>query len=161
MSLMVGDKPVELLEVGPAHTRGDILVVVPDDDVVFTGDILFIEGTPIMWEGPVENWIQACDRIISMNPRSIVPGHGPVTDSDGVRAVRDYLVFIRDEARARYDSGMSADETVQDIDLGPYRDWGDSERIVVNVDSLFREFGAPASGDSPIELFDRMAKLVR
>jgi len=62
----VGDKIVELIEVGPAHTNGDILVHVPSDKVVFTGDILFIEGHPILWAGPVKNWINACDRIISM-----------------------------------------------------------------------------------------------
>ena len=62
----VGDKIVELIEVGPAHTNGDVLVHVPSDKVVFTGDILFIEGHPILWAGPVKNWINACDRIISM-----------------------------------------------------------------------------------------------
>src|SRR5215469_309663 len=49
----VGDKEVRLIHVGPAHTTGDILVHVPTDRTVFTGDILFIEGHPIMWEGPV------------------------------------------------------------------------------------------------------------
>ncbi|HIO42783.1 MAG TPA: MBL fold metallo-hydrolase, partial [Gammaproteobacteria bacterium] len=91
MQRQVGDKIVELIEVGPAHTNGDILVHVPSDKVVFTGDILFIEGHPILWAGPVKNWINACDRIISMEVDFVVPGHGPVTDNRGVKAVRDYL----------------------------------------------------------------------
>ena len=48
----------------------------PSDKVVFTGDILFIEGHPILWAGPVKNWINACDRIISMEVDFVVPGHG-------------------------------------------------------------------------------------
>ena len=64
-SRRVGDKEVKLFEVGPAHTNGDVIVFVPDDKVVFTGDILFIEGHPILWAGPVSNWIDACNRIIS------------------------------------------------------------------------------------------------
>jgi glyoxylase-like metal-dependent hydrolase (beta-lactamase superfamily II) len=52
MSVMVGSKTVELIQVGPAHTRGDVLVHVAAARTVFTGDILFIDGTPIMWAGP-------------------------------------------------------------------------------------------------------------
>lgn len=60
LDLKVGDKPLHLIEVGPAHTRGDVLVHSPADKTIFTGDILFIEGTPVMWQGPVGNWIKAC-----------------------------------------------------------------------------------------------------
>ena len=55
LRLNVGAKSIHLLEVGPAHTRGDVLVHVPEDRTIFTGDILFIEGTPLMWAGPVAN----------------------------------------------------------------------------------------------------------
>lgn len=157
--LTVGDKRVELIEVGPAHTRGDVIVHVPDDGVVFTGDILFIDGTPIMWEGPVGNWIAACDRIVAMQPRVVVPGHGPLTDVDGVRAVRDYLAFVQDEARARFDAGLSAADAARDIALGRYASWLDAERIVVNVHTLYREFGADASPPNLVELFGLMAEL--
>ena len=77
----VGGRRVELIELGPAHTAGDAIAYVPDADAVFTGDILFIEGTPIVWAGPVSNWIAACDLIIDLGARTIVPGHGPVTDT--------------------------------------------------------------------------------
>jgi cyclase len=155
----VGDKEVRLLEVGPAHTRGDVLVHVPADGVVFTGDILFIEGTPVMWEGPVGNWLRACDRILEMDARAIVPGHGPVTDAAGVRAVRDYLAYVRDEARQRFDAGLSAPDAARDIDLGPFRDWRDAERIAVNVHTLYREFRGGGERPSPVELFGLMAEL--
>jgi len=131
----VGDKIVELIEVGPAHTNGDILVHVPSDKVVFTGDILFIEGHPILWAGPVKNWINACDRIISMEVDFVVPGHGPVTDNRGVKAVRDYLAYIDTESRERFESGMSALEAAKEIDLDLFSTWGDGERIAVNVNS--------------------------
>ncbi len=157
----VGDKDVHLLEVGPAHTRGDVLVHVPADGVVFTGDILFIDGTPILWEGPVGNWIRACDRIIEMNPRFIVPGHGPLTDIQGVAAMREYLVYIRDQARLRYDAGMPPSEAARDISLDDYSSWLDSERIVVNVHTLYREFGDTRSAPNTVELFALMAELAR
>ena len=155
----VGDKAVHLIEVGPAHTRGDVLVHVPADEAVFTGDILFIDGTPILWEGPVDNWIRACDRIIAMKPRIIVPGHGPLTDIQGVAAMREYLVYIRDEAHRRYEAGMPAAEAARDIALDDYSSWLDAERIVVNVHTLYRGFGDSTPPPNTVELFPLMAEL--
>jgi glyoxylase-like metal-dependent hydrolase (beta-lactamase superfamily II) len=161
MDLAVGDHRVELIEVGPAHTRGDVLVHVPGSRSIFTGDILFIEGTPIMWEGPVANWIDACERIVALEPEVIVPGHGPLTDARGVLAVRDYLVYVRDETRKRFDAGLSAREAAFDIRLGDYSAWLDSERIAVNVQTLYREFGDTSPAAGPLEIFSLMAELDR
>lgn len=155
----VGGKTVKLIHVGPAHTAGDVLAYVPEDKTVFTGDILFIEGHPIMWEGPVGNWIAACDRIARMDVEAVVPGHGPITDKRGVDAVRNYLTYIRDEAKTRYDAGLSSFEAAQDIDMSDYDSWGDGERIAVNVATLYREFGSEdAPADVPT-LFGQMAEL--
>lgn len=159
LDLQVGDKGVRLIEVGPAHTAGDVLVHVPADRTVFTGDILFIDGTPIMWEGPVGNWLAACDAILEMDVEHIVPGHGPLTDRAGVRAVRDYLTFITAEARARYDAGLSAEDAAFDIGLGRFDGWRDAERLAVNVDTLYRQFADDHSPRDTLALFDRMGRL--
>jgi len=159
LELSVGGKRVELIEVGPAHTRGDVLAYVPEDRVVFTGDILFIGGTPIMWEGPVANWIAACDRILALECESIVPGHGPVTDAGGVLGVRDYLVYVRDETRKRYDAGLSPEDAAHDIALDGFSAWGEHERIAVNVDSLYREFRGDHGSADALKLFGLMAEL--
>ncbi len=153
----VGDKDVELIEVGPAHTKGDTLVYVPADKTIFTGDILFIEGHPIMWVGPVANWIAACNRILKMDVDTVVPGHGPVTDKSGVKAVRDYLDYIRSEARKRFDAGMSSFDAAMDISLSDYSSWGDAERIVVDVETLFREFKGDTDPANVAELFEKMS----
>ena len=75
----------------------------PDARTIFTGDILFIGGTPIVWAGPLANWIAACDLMLGMDVDTVVPGHGPVTDKAGVVGVRDYLAFVDGEATARFD----------------------------------------------------------
>jgi glyoxylase-like metal-dependent hydrolase (beta-lactamase superfamily II) len=162
LDLRVGDRRVELLEVGPCHTRGDILLHLPDDGVVYTGDILFIDGTPIMWVGPVANWIAACDRILELGAETIVPGHGPITDARGVHAVRDYLEYVTAQARERFDAGMPALEAARDIALADFESWGDAERIVVNTVTLYREFSGE-TGDAPdtISLFATMAEIAR
>ncbi len=157
----VGDKEVRLYEVGPAHTRGDVLVHAVQDRIVFTGDILFIEGTPIMWQGPVDNWIRACERIEAMDVDVVVPGHGPIVEPKGASAVREYLSFIREEARTRFDAGLPVAEAAKDIALGDYASWGDAERIAVNVDTLYREFDPSREPSNVVELFTLMAELAR
>ena len=157
LELQVGEKPVHLIEVGPAHTRGDMIVHLPDDGVVFAGDILFIGGTPIMWAGPVSNWIKACDLILELNPRVVVPGHGPITDSGGVTMIKKFWEFMRDESFKRFQAGMSVEEAVADIPVGDYAAWVDSERIVVNVDRLFAEFRKDDAQPNVVELFSAMA----
>jgi len=158
--LELGDRRVELYEVGPCHTQGDVIAYLPDSRVVFTGDILFIDGTPIMWAGPVANWIAACDRMLGMDIEVVVPGHGPITDKRGISAVRDYLVYVTAETRKRYDAGLGAIEAAKDIALGDFDSWGDAERIVVNVATLYREFSGGAPADT-VELFTAMSEIVR
>jgi glyoxylase-like metal-dependent hydrolase (beta-lactamase superfamily II) len=157
LELRVGDRAVRFVEVGPAHTDGDAIVHVPDADVVFTGDILFIQGTPIVWAGPFENWLRACDRILALDARVLVPGHGPVTDASGVHDVTRYLTYVRDEAKARFDAGMDAAQAADDIDLSDFAGWGDPERIAVNVATAYRELDPSLPEPSRPELFQRMA----
>jgi cyclase len=161
LKISVGDKQVELIEVGPAHTHGDVLVFVDDGAAVFTGDILFINGTPLMWEGPISNWLKACDLIISRNPDVIVPGHGPITDIAGVERVKEYLSYIDTEARKRYDAGMNARDAAYDISITDFESWTDSERIAVNVNTLYREYSGGQDAPNIFEIFGLMAELKR
>jgi cyclase len=159
LTLKVGDKEVHLIEVGPAHTLGDTLVHIPTDRVVFTADILFIGGHPIIWAGPTSNWLRACDRILEMDVDTIVPGHGPITDKKGVAEVKGYLEYIYMEARKRYEIGMSAQEAARDIDLDRYATWTDGERIAVNIASIFREFKGDQTHPKMVDMFGKMAEL--
>jgi glyoxylase-like metal-dependent hydrolase (beta-lactamase superfamily II) len=153
-----GDRTVRLHEVGPAHTRGDVLVEVPDAGVVFTGDILFVGGHPIVWAGPLANWVSACDRLLAMDVDTVVPGHGPVADKDAVRTERDYFVELEREARVRHAAGMSALEAARDLHASDTRGWGEAERLAVNVAAVYGELGADVDGDV-LTLFSAMAEL--
>ncbi len=157
LELKVGDKDVRLIEVGPAHTKGDTLVHLPREKVVFTGDILFNEGTPIAWAGPVSNWIRACDRILALDVDVVVPGHGPIADKQTVRDMRGYLEFLTDEVRRRFDKGMSARDAAFDIALGRYAEWGDAERVVVTVRTLYEDFKGERIDPDFLELFEQMS----
>jgi cyclase len=156
LELRVGDRDVTLIELGPAHTAGDTIVHVPDSATVFTGDLLFIDGTPMVW-ADLGNWLAACDRILELGASVLVPGHGPVTDASGVRDVRRYLSYVREQARLRFDAGMDAAAAAEDIDISEFAGWNDPERIAANVVAAYREFDPARPAPAAAELLMRMA----
>jgi cyclase len=157
----VGAKEVHLIEVGPAHTRGDVLVHVPADRTVFTGDIVFAHAHPIIWAGPISNWVRACDLILAMDVETVVPGHGPLGGLEVVTELRGYLLHIEAEARRCFAAGMSREEAARAVALDDYASWGDAERIAVNMAALYHELGDTSPPPSPLEQFSLMAQLAR
>jgi glyoxylase-like metal-dependent hydrolase (beta-lactamase superfamily II) len=157
LDLRVGDRSVTFLELGPAHTGGDTIIHVPGADAVFTGDLLFVHGTPIVWAS-LSNWISACDRILALNASLLIPGHGPVTDTSGVRDVQRYLRYVQAAARERFEAGMSAQDAADDIDISPFSDWGEPERLAANVLAAYRELDPGRPKTTPAELFVEMAR---
>ncbi|MCK2243609.1 MULTISPECIES: MBL fold metallo-hydrolase [unclassified Crossiella] len=158
LTLSVGGRAVELRNLGPAHTGGDAVAWVPDAGVLFTGDLLFIGGAPIMWAGPIDNWLRACDEMIALSPECIVPGHGPVTDCDGVRAVQGYWRHIRELAREAHGRGLSWMDAALDADLGEYAGLGESERVAPNMYQAYRELEPGLSTVDPLGMLAAMAQ---
>jgi cyclase len=158
LDLEVGDRRVSLLELGPAHTRGDVAVHLPDDGVVFTGDLLFHGGHPIVWAGPVSHWITACDRLLALGADVVVPGHGPLGDRRAIEDQRGYLRWLIDEGTPRFEAGLDPLDAARDLAGGPYAGWGEGERLVANLTALWRDLGG-APADDVITLFGHMATL--
>jgi glyoxylase-like metal-dependent hydrolase (beta-lactamase superfamily II) len=135
----VGGVEVRLLDLGPAHTAGDTVVHVPQASVVYTGDLVFAGGTPVVWHGPFAGWMAACDRILALGAATVVPGHGPVTDAREVRRTRDYLEYVYEQASLRYAAGVPVEAAAREIPLGGFARLGESERLAVNVHAVYRE----------------------
>ena len=157
LGLDVAGTAVELIEAGPAHTAGDVIVHVPDSGVVFVGDLGFIGGTPIVWAGPLGNWCDAIDLVAGLGVHTVVPGHGPVCGVAELLEVRDYLCHVEREATERFEGGMSAEDAIADIDLDRWADLGERERIVVNVHTVYRHLDPDAPQPDVLELFRQMA----
>jgi cyclase len=152
-----------LIYVGPCHQVGDTIIHVPEERVIFAGDVLFRLCTPMGWVGSFEKWFQCLDLIISLEPAVVVPGHGPVCGIDGVKEMRAYLEYVRDESRKWFDDGASSLEAAKRIDLGAYADWKAPARLFMNVERAYREFrGEPA--DLPwdtAKTFDAVYKVAK
>jgi len=161
LTVAVGDRKLELIEVGPAHTRGDTLVHAPRERVLFSGDILFSAAHPIAWAGPVSNWIAACERILAMDPELIVPGHGPLATPDSVRELKAYFEYLYEQARRCRAEGMTALEAARAIALDRWAEWGEAERLVVNIANIYGELEGDQQPINPLAAFEQMAELAR
>jgi glyoxylase-like metal-dependent hydrolase (beta-lactamase superfamily II) len=130
---------------------GDVIVHLPEQRVVFAGDILFRLCTPIGWEGTFAKWGEALDAIVALQPSVIVPGHGPLCGVEGPREMKAYLDYVYAEARRCHDEGLSLRDAAQRIDPGPSASWTEPERIVFNVARAYREFEGGAF-DEPVDI---------
>lgn len=136
--------------VGPAHTPGDVIVFLPDTRVLFGGDVMWHGCTPLGWEGTFARWTSALDEMIRLEPALVVPGHGPVCGAEGIHTLRSYLDYVVSESRRFLDAGLEPMEAARRMDLGPYADWTQPERLIFNVERAYRELrGEP--WDRPID----------
>jgi glyoxylase-like metal-dependent hydrolase (beta-lactamase superfamily II) len=117
-------------------------VYVPQDKVLYTGDMLFNGAHPAIWAGPTTNWIKACDLMLSWDLDVVVPGHGALTDKSGIREFRDYLTYVKTESRKCFDAGLTFVEAADAISLDPWSHYAEDERMYINVYACYREFGA-------------------
>ncbi|MEX0751098.1 MAG: MBL fold metallo-hydrolase, partial [Dehalococcoidia bacterium] len=139
--LSIDERRLHLLHYGTGHTRGDVIVYLPGERVLFAGDLAFFYVTPLAHEGHIGNWIKIVERILDeVDADVIVAGHGPVGAKDDWRAMLSYLQLVHDRGRRAFDAGASEQEAIRSIDLGEYAEWVDAERIAPNVARCYQEF---------------------
>lgn len=131
---------VHLIYVGPCHQVGDTIVHVPDEGVLFAGDIIFRHCTPMGWVGTYEKWFETLDLILSLDPKVIVPGHGPVCGIEGATEMKAYLQYLRDESKKCFEAGRTSLDAAKKIEFGPYGAWRAPARLYMNVERAYREF---------------------
>jgi glyoxylase-like metal-dependent hydrolase (beta-lactamase superfamily II) len=137
--LDLGGRRVELLTRGLAHTRGDQVVFLPEERILFTGDLVESRIFPIYPYFPPDDadvngslWIDVLRWLESLEPLQVVPGHGEVSDVSVITDAREYHELLRDETFALADEGVDADEAVARIQPSireRYPDWEQPEWI--------------------------------
>jgi glyoxylase-like metal-dependent hydrolase (beta-lactamase superfamily II) len=140
MTLYQGERAIELLYMGPAHTPDDTLVYLPKEKVLFAGDVAFHYVVPGPFDCHVSGWIRVADRIADMDVDVIVPGHGPIGTKKELREMRDYLALVRREARKSFRAGEPAEEAARNLKVGGYyTQWSTPQRLPIMVQRLYME----------------------
>ncbi len=153
----LGGTTAEIVPVpGTAHTDGDLIVWVPDDGALFTGDLLFSGVTPLAISGSVQGWLYALEWLAEFGATCLIPGHGPIsTDpADLIGAVRGYLEWlltVTSEPAPDFD-------TLEQRARSQFAGWLDAERHAVNLRVAHGEqFGQPCELDTALAAMRRSA----
>jgi cyclase len=107
----------------------------------------------------VSNWIAACERIIALDPQVIVPGHGPPSETSAVRELKAYFEYLYGEARRFHEQRMTPLQAARALSLDRWADWGESERLVVNLANIYAELDGDVEPLNPLVAFQQMAEL--
>ena len=113
-TLDLGDVRVQLLAVGPTHTRGDTAIFVEGDRTLFAGDVV-MPAFPAFASpySSVRAWLAALDRFDALNPELIVPSHGKLVDKTAIASYREYLQAVQTRVRELKRQGKSIDDAAQ------------------------------------------------
>ncbi|WP_345521168.1 MBL fold metallo-hydrolase [Nocardioides conyzicola] len=135
---------VELKIMGPAHSTNDVGVWLPEQKVMFAGDLAFSGGHPIFMEGSMLGFRKATQRMRALEPEVLLPGHGPVCRGEDVGRVLDeleaYVEWISGIATTSYAAGLTPLEAAQKaLQDSPYAALPESERVVCNLHRAYVE----------------------
>ncbi len=145
LRIHMGYETIDVWHLPPAHTDGDSAVFFEKAKVLHMGDDFFHEVIPFVdveSGGSVVGYLAALDKAAGRVPADavVIPGHGEVTDVDGLKRFRRYITDLLDAARKARAAGKSKEDFVREIDLAPYRSWkGYAERFKANAASAWEE----------------------
>ncbi|MFC6084525.1 MBL fold metallo-hydrolase [Sphaerisporangium aureirubrum] len=146
LTLHAGGRRVDLVHPGfAAHTAGDVVAWLPEEQVLFTGDLLFHGLTPLVFMGSVEGALRSLDWLATFGAAHVVPGHGAPAGGDalpGVLAEHErYYRFVTETAREGLRDGIGPLDAARRADLGEFAAWADAERLVLNLHRAYADAG--------------------
>jgi len=121
-----GDRAASLLTFGSGHTDSDTMLHLPQDRILFAGDLVVADNHPNLTSGDPEHWLTVLDKITELKPECIVTGHGPVGSEGTVAEIRDYLVTMLELARQ---PGVPSVPT-------RFRSWAEPDQFKGNIDYI-------------------------
>ncbi|MFD4241925.1 MBL fold metallo-hydrolase [Streptomyces sp. NPDC058525] len=161
LTLHIGGVRAELLHLGPAaHTTNDTAVWLPEQRVLFAGDLVMSNTAPFCLMGSVSGSLAAMERLRALGAETVVPGHGPVGGPELIDANEAYFRWIAETARSGAAAGLTPLELAAEAQPGPFADLLDAERLVPNLHRAYAELAGAAPG-APLDggaLFREMAE---
>lgn len=124
MDFELGGVQFVLRHVGPAHSREDLAMLVKQDRVLYAGDLVFRGRVPFVGDADSRAWIASLDKLLALDPKVLVPGHGEPsrTPRDDLVFTRDYLKFLREQMAQAARDLVPFEEAYEAVDWSKYRD---------------------------------------
>lgn len=138
--LYLGSREVLLFSL-PGHTGGDVLVFVPDADVMFMGDMGWSRTLPNLVDATVNDWIPSLDKVLTNHSKAkFVPGHGSVATAAEIRDFRDYLDDLRSRVKKGIADGLTIEQAKDQLKLpDKYKGLAFQSFAQPNVEDMYKE----------------------
>ena len=138
--LYLGTREVVLFSL-PGHTGGDVLVFVPDANVMFTGDMGWAKTLPNLVDATVNDWIPSLEKILTNHPNTqFVPGHGDVATAAEIRDFKDYLDDLRSRVKKGIADGLTVEKAKEELKLpDKYKSFAFQNFAQTNVEDMYKE----------------------
>lgn len=140
LSVYLGTREVKLFTM-PGHTGGDVLVYVPDANVIFTGDMGWSRTLPNLVDATVIDWIKSLDVLLDQHAGAkFIPGHGEVATGAEMREFRDYLDGLRRTVQLAIDDGLTIEQAKEQFKLPDrYKSFAFQNFAQPNIEDMYKE----------------------
>jgi glyoxylase-like metal-dependent hydrolase (beta-lactamase superfamily II) len=140
-----GTRKIDILYMGKGHTAGDAVVYLPEEKIIFAGDLI-VTGVPVFALGGFsKEYIDTLKKIEALDSQKIVSGHGGIVDKNQILKLIQYTEDLRTEVKKYTDAGKSLDETVSTLALAQYEGWPRHKTVLpFNVEQIYKEMKGEA-----------------
>jgi len=143
LTLKPGGLSVVLTNIGKGHTNGDVVIYIPEVQVVFTSDLLYINSVGYMGSGYMTDWLLALDFLEQIGAKYIIPGYGRVSTPDDVYEFGQFFRDFLTEILQHIERGDSLDKTLETFDLPQYRHMdGYDQLIKLNITRAYNDLSS-------------------
>jgi len=140
-----GTRKIDILYMGKGHTAGDAVIYLPEEKIIFAGDLI-VHGVPVFALGGFsKEYIDTLKKIEALDSQKIVTGHGGLVDKGDIPRLIQYTEDLRAEVKKYMDAGKSLDETVSALTLPQYESWPRHKTVLpFNVERVYKEMKGEA-----------------
>ena len=140
MSIWLGSREIQLSFHGRAHSNSDILLYLPEEKVLFVGDLAVNKTLPAFPDGHITDWVSVLEQVDKVDTDTIVPGHGPVGTKAEFNEAKGLLNLLNTQIKSAFDNGATEDEASKNIDVGIYSGFANQDRIPQIVEMAYKAY---------------------
>jgi len=127
------ERSIKLLSMGKGHSIDDLVLLVQDEGIAFTGDLVFINMHPYMTDSYPDQWINNLSELRHAGIQRIVPGHGPIGNLDDIDKMIQYIIVIEEQAVTMYREGLTFEDLEPLTVPEPFNNWWFEENYKMNL----------------------------
>jgi len=138
-SIRGSSKKIELMEFTGGHTASDVVMYLPEEKILFTGDLLFVDTHPYLGDGILDSWIENLEKIKEMDVEIFIPGHGPPGKASDLDELIAYIQQMKELVQKSKEEGKTIEEVLALPIPAAYKDWNISSFYALNLKILYNQ----------------------